>query len=114
MAEKGKEGHPTNPKRKGGRGGAHKDGSCSRTAATEKGDSQSADDDNNGDDSCGIFRPAWGTGTCADNATTHVVPLWSVYGSVLSPGLRRPIFSHTPSRSHFDKTINHNQIAIIM
>jgi hypothetical protein len=59
MVEKGKEGHPTNPKRKGGRGGAHKDGSCSRTAATEKGDSQSTDDDNNGDDYCGIFRPAW-------------------------------------------------------
>jgi hypothetical protein len=38
VTEKGKEGHPVSPKRKGGRSGAHKVGSCSRTAATEEGE----------------------------------------------------------------------------
>ena len=59
MVEKGKECNPVSPKRKGGRGGAHKAGSCSRTATTEKGDSRDRADDVNSDCGyCGTVRPA--------------------------------------------------------
>lgn len=59
MVEKGKEGNPVSPKRKGGGGGAHKAGSCSRTATTEKGDSRARADNVKSDCGyCGTVRPA--------------------------------------------------------
>jgi len=112
MTEKEKECHRASPKRKGGGSGAHKVGSCSRTAATEKG-AVRAGDDNDGGDYCQIFRPACVGGQVPTKRLTHVVLAAGWFYLEITRARTFIITNRTTPASLFRTLNQHNSYPIV-